>query len=428
MSRLCLCCLPLLLAASALVAGPGDWPCWRGPDRTGLSPETGLLREWPAGGPKLLWTAKGLGGGYSTPSLEGGRIYLLGTATPIKGRRGSGVKEVLLALDARDGQRLWATPVGETTASYPGPRSTPTVDGDLLYAISSDGKLVCADKARGQVRWRKDFKADFGGRCGNWAYAESPLIDGDVVVCTPGGEKATLVALNKKTGATVWKAAITGLAPAGRARASGSTAGYASAVVAEIGGVRQYVQYLGGGVVGVSAADGKKLWQYTGTSGGNANATTPLVRGDRVFTATSYGVGGGLARVSKDGNKFSAKEEFFVKQMQNHHGGMLLIGEHIYGTNNNSLLCVSFKDGSVAWQDRCVGKGSVAYADGMLYVRGERGAVALVEATPKAYREKGRFSQPSRSSNMAWPHPVVAGGKLYLRDWDALLCYDVKAK
>jgi outer membrane protein assembly factor BamB len=302
------------------------------------------------------------------------------------------------------------------------------VDGDLIYAISSDGKLTCVEKSKGEVRWSKDLMADFGGRHGNWAYAESPLVDGDVVVCTPGGNSATLVALNKKTGATVWKSAVTGLPPAGRSRAPGSTAGYASVMPAEIGGVRQYVQYLGGGVVGVSARDGKQLWTYTGTKGGNANATTPLVRGDRVFTATSYGVGGGLARISSDGGTFTAKEEFFVKEMQNHHGGMLLVGDHVYGTNNAALLCVSFEDGKVAWQNRCVGKGSVAYADGCLYVRGENGTVALVEATPKGYKEKGRFSQPERSSNKAWPHPVVAGGKLYLRDWDTLLCYDVKAQ
>lgn len=214
----------VLAAATALVASaqaraqlkavPGDWPGWRGPNRTGLSPETGLLKEWPADGPKQLWKATGLGDGFSTPSVAGGRIYLLGA----RGRT-----ERVLALDAKDGQELWATPIGSMAGGHPGPRSTPTVDGDLLYALSSDGKLACLETGKGKVRWRKDLKADFDGRTGNWAYAESPLVDGDVVVCTPGGTTATLVALNKKTGEVVWKCAVTGLRGRGRGSYSSIT-------------------------------------------------------------------------------------------------------------------------------------------------------------------------------------------------------------
>jgi outer membrane protein assembly factor BamB len=414
--------------AAQLKARPGDWPGWRGPDRTGLSSETGLLQQWPAEGPKLLWKADGLGSGYSTPSVAGGRIYLMGT---------QGRQELLIALDARDGKRLWATPIGALAGARPAPRSTPTVAGDLCYAISSDGKLACVETAQGKVRWSKDFKAEFGGQCGRWAYAESPLVDGDVVVCTPGGEQATLVALNRKTGTVVWKAAVTGLKAGagsggrrGRRRAPQpySNAGYSSVVAAEIGGVRQYVQFLSGGVVGISAKDGKLLWHYEHPASGSANIATPIVHDSSVFAASAYGTGGGRARIVPEGTGFKAEELYFIKALQNHHGGLVLVGDHVYGTGTQALFCVDFKTGKVAWQERGVGKGSVAYADGRLYVRSENGPVALVEATAAGYREKGRFQQPERSEQKSWPHPVIAGGRLYLRDWDVLLCYDVKAK
>jgi outer membrane protein assembly factor BamB len=412
-------------AEAQLKAGPGDWPGWRGPDRTGVSKETGLLKAWPKAGPKLAWKVTGLGTGYSTPSVAGGRIYLMDSEAQgaAKGKRG-GARELLIALDAKNGSRVWATPVGTTAGGYPGPRCTPTVDGDRVFALSSDGKLVCAETAKGTVRWQKDLKADFGGQPGGWAYTESPLIDGDVLVCTPGGNKATLVALNKKTGATFWKAAVTGIP----GKPSYSRAAYSSAIVAEVGGVKQYVQFLSGGVVGVAAADGKLLWHYDEPANRTANISTPLFRDGCVFAATAYRTGGGMAKITADGTTFRATQEYFLESLQNHHGGLVLVGDHVYGTNGGSLMCVNFKDGTVAWTNRGAGKGSVTYADGHLYVRGEDGTVVLVEANPAAYKEKGRFKQPDRSAQRAWPHPVVAGGKLYLRDWDALLCYDVKAE
>jgi outer membrane protein assembly factor BamB len=431
--------LGVVLAAGLVFAGPeektttGDWPCWRGPERTGLSPETGLLKEWPAGGPKLLWKATGLGGGFSTPSLAAGHIYLLGTKEEIKGRRGGG-PELLIALDANGGKRLWDTPVGTVKGGHPGPRSTPTVDGDRVYALSSDGTLICATTDKGEVVWKIHLIKDLGGRHGSWAYAESPLIDGDKLICTPGGEEASLAALEKKTGKVIWKCSLAHLKgkPDRRGRQRPyQVAGYSSPIVTEIDGVRQYIQFVSGGVVGVAAKDGALLWHYEAPANGTANCSTPLFRpadkGGYVFAASGYGTGGGMARVTRDGDTFRAEEVFFVRQLQNHHGGMVQVGDHIYGTNNSSLLCVDSRTGDIVWQNRCVGKGSVAYADGHLIVRSERGPVALVEATPAGYKEKGRFRQPDRSEQRSWPHPVIAGGRLYLRDWDVLLCYDMKS-
>lgn len=423
-------------ASGQLPAGPGDWPGFRGPDRTGLSKESGLLPQWPRGGPRLAWKATGLGGGYSTPSLVGGKLYVMGAkgqpdAGKGKGKgRGKGGAggntESVLCLSVEGGKQFWATEVGSTAGGYPGPRGTPTVDGDRVYAISSNGGLVCLKADNGAVVWKKDFRGDYSGQAGNWAYAESPLIDGDVLVCTPGGSKATLVALDKKTGSEIWRSPVPLKAKEGQKRAY-PTAGYSSVIVAEVDGVKQYVQFLDGGVVGVAAKDGKLLWHYDAPASPTANCSTPIFHDGSVVAAASYNTGGGRAKIVRAGNGFKAEELYFVKNLQNHHGGLVLVGGHLYGTNNSGLLCVDFKSGEIVWQNRGVGKGSLTYADGHLYHRGEDGTVALVEATPAGYKEKGRFAQPDRSSQRAWPYPVIAGGKLYLRDWDTLLCYDVKA-
>ena len=422
----------LLAALPAFAADPGptDWPQWRGPDRTGLSQETGLLKEWPEGGPRQVWKITGLGEGYSTPSVSAGRLYLLGT---------KGNDEYMICLNEKDGSRVWDVKVGKKTGGYAAPKSTPTIDQGHAYAVSSDGNLVCVDIGNGTVAWQKSYKKDFGGEPGGWAYTESPLVDGDLVIGTPGGREATVVALKKKSGEVVWKAAVSGLArkpvapdPKRPKRGNGpeySQAGYSSVVKAEIGGVKQYVQFLSGGVVGVSAKDGKLLWHYEQPANTTANISTPIVRGDLVFAASAYGTGGGQAKIVKTNDGFRAEQQYFLNRFQNHHGGVVLVKDHLYGTTGGTLLCVDFKTGKVAWEDRSVGKGSVTYADGHLYVRGENGKVALVEANSAKYVETGRFDQPDRQPKVAaWPHPVVANGKLFLRDWDVLLCYDVKGR
>jgi outer membrane protein assembly factor BamB len=426
----------LITASAVVAAAPGefDWPQWRGPDRTNLSKETGLLKEWPEGGPKQAWKITGLGDGYSTPSISAGHIYLLGTV---------GNDEHMICLKETDGSKVWSIKIGQKMGGFPGPRSTPTIDGGHAYAVSSDGNLVCVAIDKGTVKWQKSYRKDFGGQAGSWAYAESPLVDGDWVIGTPGARSAALVAFKKTTGEVVWKTDVGELARKpppepkkvdpkrkGRNRPGRSyaVAGYSSVVKADIGGVKQYVQFVDGGVIGVSARDGKFLWHYDEPANSTANISTPIIRGDLVFAASAYGTGGGQVRIVKKGTAFEAEQQYFVRQMQNHHGGMVLVGDQVYGTGGGTLLCVNFKTGDVAWNERSVGKGSVTYADGHLYVRGENGKLALVEANPEKYVEKGRFDQPDRSKQAAWPHPVVANGKLYVRDWDVLLCYDVKAK
>ena len=391
-----------------------DWPQWRGPERDGVSPESGLRKEWPEGGPKLLWQTKGLGDGYSTPSVAGGRLYLLSN---------KGVEdEFVQCLDANDGQEIWSTRVGKVgnpdqRPAYPAARSTPTVDGDRVYALGSDGDLVALDAKSGEVHWKKNLRTDFGGTPGRWAYAESPLIDGDALVCSPGGSEATMVALKKQDGAVIWKAAVPG----------GDEAAYASAIVVEADGTKQYVQFLAKGLVGVEAKSGKFLWKYERPAQGSpANIPTPLAWDGYVYCAAGRS-GGGVIKLDDGNPGFSPV--WFESKAPTAIGGAVRSGEYLYGTTGNALLCLEFKTGKVKWEERSLGAASIALADGMLYLHGENGEVALVEATPEAYSEKGRFTpedQPTRGNSKAWTYPVIANGKLYLRDLDRLWCYDVK--
>jgi outer membrane protein assembly factor BamB len=408
--------LAVIACAGAEPAKPGepgkyDWPQWRGPDRTHISKEKGLQQEWPKGGPKEAWRVAGMGDGFSTPSIAAGRVFLMGNVDR---------QECVLALSEKDGELLWSTPIGEASEAggFRGPRSTPTVDGNRLYALGARGELVCLEVKDGKSVWSKNLRKDFGGSVGGWGYCESVLIDGDKLICTPGG-KTALVALKKKNGDVIWKATVPG----------NDHADYSSAIVAEIRGVKQYVQFMGGGVVSVAATDGKFLWRYDNPHNGTANCSTPLFQDDCVFAASSYGTGGGLARITASNGKFSAKEVYFTRKMKNHHGGMVLVDGYLYGSDEGQLTCIEFKTGKVMWQDGGPGKGAIVYADRRLFYRNEsNGRVFLVEANPIKYVEHGRLDQPNRSGHSAWPHPVIANGKLYLHDQDLLLCYDVKAK
>ncbi len=464
-----LSCFAALAGAAVLLAADapaGDWPQWRGPNRDGVSTETGLLKTWPADGPKQIQKITGIGGGYSTVAVVGGRIYTTGAKGMPPGKGGGGKggggfgkggfggggpshTESLVCIDARTGKELWATKIGKTSGAFAGPRSTPAVSGGRVYAMSSDGNLVCVNAEKGDVVWKKDLKSDYGGEAGMFAYSESVLIDGGRVVVTPGGSRATILALNKDTGKDALRAPVTGLTSTGGKGKGGfggggfgkggggfgkgkgggySSAAYSSVVAADIAGEKTYVQFLSGGVVGVSAKTGKLLWNYDAPSCGMANASTPIVKGDAVFAASGYSNGGGRADVTKGETGMKAKEKYFLKSMQNQHGGMVLVDGHVYGTSETHFMCVNFDSGEVTKSVRVSAKGSVVAADGMIYFRSERGAVHLLEADPKTLTEKGRFTPKDKSGDSTWAVPVIAGGKLYLRDWDTLLIYDVKAE
>ncbi|HEX7447790.1 MAG TPA: PQQ-binding-like beta-propeller repeat protein [Pirellulales bacterium] len=414
--RRCFVGLALLVSLSISLPGSAaessrDWPAWRGPQRNGCSAETGLLATWPEGGPRLLWTATGLGEGFSTPSVVGDRIYVMGN------REG---QELVLSLDAAArGDAVWAAvlgPIRHDGGGYPGPRSTPTVDGNRVYALGLNGDLLCVDADSGKEIWRHDLPGEFGGQVGGWGYSESVLVDGPWVLCTPGGREATLLALNKTNGKRVWQSKI------------GDTADYSSIIAIEADGVKQFVQFTKQGVIGVSGKNGQLLWRYDAPANGTANCATPVFADDSVFAASGYGAGGGLVHLTKKGRKFNAEQVYFTKEMKNHHGGLVLVDGYLYGSDDPGVLtCLDFKTGEIKWRDRSCGKCSLLYADGMLYCRSEQGLMSLVRATPERFELAGRFDQPQRSDRSAWPHPVIAGGRLFLRDQDKLLCYDVQA-
>jgi outer membrane protein assembly factor BamB len=416
----------VIVLASVRILAAADWPQFHGPNRDDMSTETGLLRQWPEGGPKLLWKMTGLGHGYSNIAIVGERLYTMGDRPD-----GQPDRQCVLAFDLATHAKLWTTPIGQPheDGAHGGPRSTPTVDGELLYVIGTEGQLVCLETATGKLRWEKSLVKEFGGRMMSmWKYSESPLVDGEKVVCTPGGPEATMVALDKKTGGLIWKCSVPKLGDEGK-----DGAGYSSIVVAEIAGRRQSVQFAGLGVFGVDPQSGKFLWGYSHAANKVANITEPLVHGDYVFATSCYKTGSGLVKITRDGENFKATEVWFegMKDFSNHHGGVVLIGDYLYGgngQNNGALTCLEFKTGKIVWkQKKGLGKGSAAilYADGRIYVRYEGGPVCLVETTPDGFKLDGLFTPPV-VHDPCWPHPVVLDGRLYLRDQDTLMCYDVR--
>ena len=586
--------------------GQENWPQWRGPNRDGISPDKGLLKEWPKDGPTVLWQVDTVGVGYSSIAVQGGRIYTQGDL--------QGVEHVL-CLDAKTGQVLWATqpePVKQRLAErvakevqeldtnkdgtideveainrlgfeynsfdskvegdaqelakartqrlfklldknqdqrlsgdqvprrfydeferieqedktadakalaatraaawmtaydknadkiidreearnsivdhyfgrmdnedkatkkgdqkltveeietyfqmreagkdgvitademtayyanrYPGgdglltadevrgyfggyrngqgdgPRGTPTVEGDRVYTEGGDGDVTCMEAATGQTIWHVNLTSDFGGGRPGWGYSESALLEGDMLIVTPGGKQGTVLALDKKTGSKIWQSdEVT------------EGAHYSTPVVADILGTRTLVQFARESVFGLTLDGGRFLWKYSGANNGTANCATPIVADNMVFSSSAYGTGGGLAKILKDGEKQKAEEVYFEKKMGNHHGGIVKVVDYMYGFDDG-LLCMDFKTGAIAWQNRSVGKGSLVVADGMLYLLSEGHEVALAEATPEAYKEHGRFQIPSHG-RPSWAHPVVIGGVFYIRDQQSLTAYQVR--
>jgi len=397
----CVLTLPAVVSNRAM----DDWPQWRGPNRDGKSAEKGLLKNWPAGGPPLAWQATGAGEGYSSFAVSNGRLYTLGAK--------SGT-EYLIAYDAASGKRLWEAANGRRFDNDrgSGPRATPTVDGDKVYAFGASGDLSAIDAASGKPLWKVNVLSKFGGSNIQWGLSESPLVLTDRILVNAGGP---IVALKKTDGSQIWKS--DGSEPAG----------YSSAVLIDVGGIQQAVFFTHSRVVGVDVNTGKRLWNYQPVANDVANIATPIVRENRVFVSSDYGTGAALLELTPSGGGVRSKEVYFTRDMRNHHASSVLVGDHLYGFSSAILTAMSFGTGQVAWRDRSVGKGSLVFADDRLYLYSEGGTVGLAEANPAGYREHGRFQ--IRSGNLpTWSHPVVSGGKLFLRDQDTIYAYDVRAK
>lgn len=395
------------LFANPATQTPGDWPQWRGANRDGISQETGLLKQWPSQGPQLVWKTQGSGQGYSSFSVSAGRLFTMGLR---------GEKEFVVAFDANTGRPLWVTAHGSRFRNDrgDGPRGTPTVDGDYLYALGGNGDLSCLQVATGKIVWSSNILKKFNASNIHWGISESPLVFGDRVLVNAGGSNASIVALNKKDGSVIWKS-------------QSDEAGYSSAVTTDFGGIPQAIFFTGNRALGLDIRDGRLLWEYSRANNSTANAATPIVRNNRVFLSSDYGTGCALLELKKDDKGITAGELYFNQNMKNHHSSSVLVGNTLYGFSSNVLTALRFEDGQVVWKDRSVGKGSLVYADGHLYCYSENGVVGLVEATPEGYREKGRF-EIEHGSLPTWSHPVVAGGRLYLRDQDTLYAFDVRAK
>jgi outer membrane protein assembly factor BamB len=407
----------------ASLAVAADWPQWRGPDRTEISKETGLLQTWPAQGPQLNWSFKEAGIGYSGPAVVGNRLYCLGADDS---------SEYVFCLDTATGKKVWQTAYGTRFKNGygDGPRCTPTVDGALLYALGGQGELVCLDTQSGRKVWSVNMSRDLGGRMmSGWGYSESPLVDGNQVVVSPGGKGGGITALDKKTGKVLW-----------RSKELTDAATYSSLIAAEVGGIKQYIQttYPGeGAIVGVAAKDGKLLWKVPRSGYRTAVIPTPVFHNNHVFVTAGYGAGCDLIKLTPRSGGIDAEKVYTNKNMVNQHGGVVLLDGHVYGySDGKGWVCQSLMSGDSAWEEKSkLGKGSLTYADGRLYCYTEReGTCVLVEPNTTGWKEHGRFTIPatpnkprvSNASNI-WTHPVVANGMLFLRDQNSLHCYNIKA-
>lgn len=386
-----------------------DWPQWRGPDRTGLSKETGLMKQWPASGPQRVWQISNLGPGYGSLAIKGERIFLQAQV---------GRQSTAFSLNRADGKIVWSRALGPAGNNDrgPGPRGTPTVDDDRVYVLTENGDLACLRSMDGAVVWQRNILRDFGARNIPWDISESPLVEGNRLIVTPGGRGAGVVALDKMSGTTVWTS-----------KELSDEAGYASVIAGDVQGIRTLMTLTAQGGVGIRASDGKLMWNYARVANNTANITTPIFYDNKVFYASAYGTGGALLGLTAQAGEVKAQEIYFTREMQNHHGGVVLVNGYLYGFNNSILACLEFATGKLMWRHRSVGKGSLTYADGNLYLLSEDNVVGLADATPTGYMEKGRF-QIADQGLPSWAHPVVSGGRLYIRNQATLASYDIRAR
>lgn len=408
-----------ILSFQAIQAQAEDWPTFRGVGRTAVSAESGLLDSWPSEGPKLLWTAKGAGNGYASPAVVAGRVYTLGD-------HDNG--QFLSCFDGNTGKLVWENKIGDAWNGHPrnptwnGARATPTVDGDRVYVVDGSGVVVCSSTSDGKVVWQKSLTKEFEGKkADSWGYSESPTIDGPLLICTPGGSKATVVALDKATGETRWTCA----------RPNDEGAGHSSVVISYVGGRKIYVQNTAGGPMGIDAKSGQLLWTYA-IKKPTAFIPSPIVKDDYVLSVAGYNTGGALIQqvAGPDGN-VSVKEVYGLnKDLDNKHGGVILIGNDLYAgfSDANQIYCHDLVTGAKKWRERGSGQGStsVIAADGKLFIHYSDGVVGLAKASPEGFNEVSSFKAPGNRDFPSWAHLVVANGKLFVRDGDLISCYDIK--
>ena len=410
----------LTLSNVAVVIGE-DWPTFRGPNRTAVVNDSKLLKSWPTEGPKLLWKGAGAGRGYSSLAIVGNKMYTLGDGLSTQKDK----DEYLSCFDKQTGKQLWATKTGspwkDRNDEWGSSRSTPTVDDDRVYILTPEGQLICCNSSDGKVNWKKDLKKDFAGKkADNWGYSESVLVDGNKVLCTPGGETSTAVALDKLTGETLW----TCKNPDDRG------AGHASIVISKVGDRKVYVQSTGSGLMGFSDS-GSLLWTYP-VDQTTAIIPTPIVRDEFVFFVAGYNRGGALVKqVPSASGSVAIKEVYGLNnKLSNKHGGMILVGDYLYGDSedNGIPFCADLMTGNEKWKTRGSGKGSAVVIGGgdHLYIRYQNGVMALAEANPTQYKEVGSFKIPGSGPRPSWSHPVILDGKLYIREQDTILCYDIR--
>lgn len=404
----------LLIACAAVprgqttgTQGATDWPQWRGPSRSAVSPETGLLRSWPAAGPPRAWSTSNLGAGFGSIAVSRDRIF-------VQGMRNS--QSVVSALNRADGTLVWAKPIGRAGDNDrgPGPRGTPTVDGDRVYAFGASGDLTALDAATGKGAWTINVLKQFGGSNPQWGLSESPLVLSDRILVNAGGRGASIVAVKKSDGSLLWKSESDGAA-------------YSSAMLHQAGAIQEAIFFTAQRALGVDVQTGKLLWSYDRVSNDTANIATPILRDNKVFLSSAYGTGAALLELTPGAGGVSSRQVYFTREMRNHHASSVLIGDYLYGFSDAILTAMKFDTGDVAWRDRSVGKGSLVYADERLYLYSEEGVVGLAEANATGYREHGRFTITT-GPFPTWTHPVVANGRLYLRDQGTLYAYDVRAR
>ncbi|MDY0166447.1 MAG: PQQ-like beta-propeller repeat protein [Thermoguttaceae bacterium] len=409
LSRACFTCLLLTAPAAADDARREcSWPQFHGPRRDNLSPDTGLLRRWPDEGPQLLWRAEGLGHGFATVSIADGRIVTAGDV---------GDMTVITALDL-DGRVLWQADNGPAwTGPQPGARGTPTIDGERIYHLSAVGDLVCLEAESGRRVWGLNILEKFESQNIQWALAEAVLVDGDHVICSPGGPRTAMVAIHKEDGRTAWES-----------QSAGDLAGYASPSMGVFQGVRMIFTLTSQAVIGVNADSGELLWRFEHITPWRENILKPIYHDGHVL-ASSQKTGSVLLRLTVDGRRVSVEPVWRNADLDSHHGGIVLVDGHLYGCgrfNRDQWACLEWSTGRTRYLDAGVGKGSLTYADGLLITRSERGPVGLVEATPNGHHIISRFEPPKEAEGPAWAHPVVCGGRLYLRHGEFLYCYRVR--